>query len=151
MKYSNEMTNSLSDVLTQAREMRFADKSDSDLQQMLIVCGNHAGQSSDVYTTTQISHAVKTVHEEISRRQRAKNHQEAIAEQQNLHQKATHQDSELHGETKEEMKKLKDSVDLVKSSVDQLARARTVDKWILIFGAIAALTGIVLIVIALKH
>jgi hypothetical protein len=42
----------------------------------------------------------------------------------------------------------------LKNSVNQLARARTVDIWILIVGAIAAVAGVVGIVIgllSLKH
>lgn len=44
----------LDEALTHAREMRFADKTEADLQQMLIVCGNNSGQRSDVYTANQI-------------------------------------------------------------------------------------------------
>jgi hypothetical protein len=137
----------INETLTHAREMRFANKSEDELHQMLIVCGNHAGQSGDRFSEIQIGHAVKMVHEELARRQRAKNHQEAIAEQQKLNQKVIEQGGQFHGETMGEVGKLK-------TSVDKLARARTVDKWILIVGAIAAvagLAGVVISLIALKH
>jgi hypothetical protein len=71
----------------------------------------------------------------------------AISEQQRLNQKATEQGANLHGETMGELEQLK-------NSVNQLARARTVDIWILIVGAIAAVAGVVGIVIgllSLKH
>ena len=93
------MTNSLDSVLTHAREMRFADKTESELHQMLIVCGNHAGRSADNYVTIQIEHAVKMANEELARRQRAKNHKELIEEQQGLNAKAIQQNQALHNET----------------------------------------------------
>jgi hypothetical protein len=66
---------------------------------------------------------------------------------------STEQDGKLHGETKGEMKKLKDSVDLVKNSVDSLARARPVDRWILFVGAIAAAAALIAVALSifLKH
>ena len=133
----------IDEVLTHAREMRFADKSEQDLHQMLIVCGNRTGHYSDTYSTSQIPHAIKMVHEELARRQRAKNHQEAIAEQQRLNQKATEQGDTLHKETMGEVGKLKTAVDLVKNSVDHLARPRWIDWAILIVGAVAAI-GVVI-------
>ncbi|MGD1089549.1 MAG: hypothetical protein ABR955_12630, partial [Verrucomicrobiota bacterium] len=106
----------INEVLTHAREMRFADKSDDDLHQMLIVCGNHAGQIADRYSTIQIEHAVKMVQEELARRQREKNHREAIAEQQGSNQKVTEQGKSLHTETMGELEKLKTSVDFMSRS-----------------------------------
>jgi sRNA-binding protein len=129
----------INDVLAHAREMRFAGKSDDDLHQMLIVCGNHTGQHSDVYAANQIPHAVKMIHEELARRQRAKNHQEAIAEQQKLHQKAADQAAE----TKAEVIKVKASVDLVKTSVDELKRPRWIDWAILAASVIAAVAAVI--------
>lgn len=128
----------LNDVLACTREIRFADKSDDDLHQMLIVCGNHTGQGSGVYATNQLLHAVKVIHEELARRQRAKNHQEALAEQQKLHEKTTKQTEE----TQAEVRKVKISVDTVKVSVDKLSHPRWIDWAILIAGVIAATAAI---------
>lgn len=133
---------SFDDVLTYAREMRFADKSDQDLHQMLIFCGNRTGQSSDIYSTNQIRHTVKMIQEELARRQREKNHKEAIAEQQRLNQKATEQGSTLHAETISEVEK-------IKTSVDRLHRTRRIEWWILTVGAIAAIAGAVAVLIEL--
>ena len=136
---------SLDGVLTHAREMRFADKSQDELHQMLIVCGNHAGQSGDRFSITQIEHAVKMVNEELARRQRAKNHQEAIGEQQGLNAKLTAQNQTLHTETMGEVGKLKTSGEQVKASVDRLAGARWIDWAILIAGGIAAIAAVILL------
>jgi hypothetical protein len=76
------------------------------------------------------------IHEELARRQRNKNHREAIAEQQKSHQLATEQDEKLHGKTMAELK-------VLKTSVDRLARARWIDWAILVVGAIAAI-GVVI-------
>jgi hypothetical protein len=134
----------LDGVIIHAREMKFDDKSDDDLRLMLIVCGNQSGQTGDKFSTAQVEHAVKMIYEELARRQRAKNQQELIDEQQKLHQAATSQGKALHSETMEELGK-------VKLSVDQLARARCVDKWILIAGWIAAIAALAAVALALKH
>jgi hypothetical protein len=55
--------------------MRFDGKSDDELRQMLVTCGNNTGRSSDTYTANQIPHAVKMIQEELSYRQRAKRHE----------------------------------------------------------------------------
>jgi hypothetical protein len=59
------------------------------------------------------------------------------------HQAELGQGKNLHVETMVEIGKLKTSVDLVKSSVDHLARPRWIDWAILIVGAIAAVGVII--------
>jgi hypothetical protein len=61
------------------------------------------------------------------------------------HNDALEQGRGHHTETKEELKKLKNSVDLVKSSVDRLARARWIDWAILVAGMIAAIATVILL------
>jgi hypothetical protein len=136
---------SLDDVLTHAREMRFSGKSEQDLHQMLIICGNYTGQTSDLYSTNQVRHAIQMVQEELARRQRAKNHHEAIGEQQGLNAKLTEQNQTLHTETMGQVGKLKTSVEQVKASVDRLAGARWIDWAILIAGGVAAIAAVILL------
>ncbi len=84
--------------------------------------------------------AIESFENEISRRSQLKG---ATA----LHERQMEQGKNLHGETMNELEQLK-------NSVNQLARARTVDIWILIVGAVAAiagLAGIVIGLLSLKH
>lgn len=126
----------LDTALLHAREMRFDDKSEDDLRQMLKICGDHTGQGAGTYTSNQILHAVKMIHEELARRQRDKNHQHAITEQQGLHRNETIQEEQLHGKTMDELK-------VLKNSVDRLARARWIDWAILVAGVIAAIATVI--------
>ena len=116
---------SLDEVLAHAREMRFADKAESELQQMLIVCGNHAGQVGDRYATIQIEHAVKMIQDELARRQRDENQQQSAE-----------QAGKFHQETKTELGELK-------TLVDRLAHPRWIDWAILIAGVIAAVATVI--------
>lgn len=85
-----------------------------------------------------IKASIEAYENEIGRRQKER-HQE---DSKTLHQQQIELGKALHGETMGEMAKLK-------ISVDQLARARCVDKWILVAGWIAAIAAVVAVVLAL--
>ena len=124
----------LNEALKAFREVRLDKKSDSELVAMIRIfrqwqVAQYAGEAPQ---------AIEAVEKEISRRQKDR-HQEGA---KTLHELAMEQGKNLHGETMDELGKLK-------NSVDQLARARCVDKWILVAGWIAAIAGVIAVLLAL--
>lgn len=93
-----------------------------------------------------IKAAIESFENEISRRTQ----QESA---KTLQQNEMAQGQNLHRETIGEMGKLKTSVEGLKTSVDRLARPRCIDWWILIAGWIAAIAGVVVVLLSifLRH
>ena len=110
----------------------------SGLEALNLFFGNYGG--------AHIKAAIESFENEVSRRA----HQAGAAV---LHQQQMEQGKNFHGEAMGEMGKLKTSVDLIKVSVDRLARTRRIEWWILAAGWIAAIASVAAVVLALflKH
>jgi hypothetical protein len=113
------------DALNCVKEGRIEKTSTEDLKAMLH-CLATSGQPA-LAMVQLFQNSILMLQDEIARRERASHHQEETGQNKSRHQ-------ETMGE-----------IDKLKTSVDKLARARCVDKWILIFGAIAAIAAVILL------
>ena len=135
----------LNEIIVAARESKLSDN-ENELRFMLDWCVRyHNNNRNDL----QASFAIEAIQRKMELIKADKRHQESIAEQQRIHQQATEQGSSLHGETMGEMVKLKSSVDLIKSSVDRLARTLRIEWWILAAGWIAAIASVAAVALEL--
>jgi hypothetical protein len=117
------------DAITAAREGTLAGRSPEVLGDMLksVVC-YQANNPHDV----QAAYSIMAIRGELESREALARNQAVIAEQQRLKGSV---DTLVSGQS------------VLKGSVDQLQKARCVDKAILIAGAIAALAGVILLVL----
>lgn len=127
-KFQNELNEALKIV----PEGRLAGKGDDDLRQAVITLQKYlSGQS---HPPPLIQASIDAMENELARRQKDK-HQE---DSKILHYSAMEQGKDFHGETMEELEKLK-------QSVDRLANPHWVLWATLVATAIAAIAGVILL------
>ena len=129
------MANELADVVNFVRKGNFSETTEERLRSMIQTLRSWRDPESDSL--------ISAIENELARR-----HKAGLQEGANAVQKSAMEQGRAHHT--ETIGKLND----LKKSVDQLANARTVDKWILIVGAVAAIAGIVGAILAfllLKH
>ncbi|MGA3145375.1 MAG: hypothetical protein ABSF10_20430 [Verrucomicrobiota bacterium] len=139
----NELIN---EAMAAASQGRLAPKSDEELNALLSACRQYCASNPHGHTFDPTMIALR---DEIARRANERDQAEA----RNQHEAVMGQGKDHHKETMGEMGKLKTSVDGLKTSVDQLARTRRIEWWILAAGWIAAVAGVaaVLLEFFLKH
>jgi hypothetical protein len=133
MDFDPKLNPELNEALKAIQEARLAGKNDKELPRMVAVLQIYL--ACQYHAPPAIKSSIEAIENEIARRQKDRHQAGLMVQGKNL-----------HGETMAELGKLK-------TSVDQLARARCVDKWILVAGWIAAIASVIAVALSifLKH